>query len=35
MVQTLEGFVDVVGGDPVAHLAHDPCDLQGGELAVF
>ena len=28
VVQTLEGFVDVVGGDPVAHLAHDSCDLQ-------
>ena len=31
----LEDFVHVVLCDPVAYLAHYPCELQGGEVAVF
>jgi hypothetical protein len=31
----LKGFVYVVPCYPVGHLAHYPCELQGGELTVF
>ena len=33
--QTLECFVYVVLCDPVSHLAHYSCELQGGEVALF